>query len=66
MWDLGTYVIHKETDVLRFETKEGDILGYVAFDNGGQELTEALNQGADPIQERWEDGVGNYRQFQSS
>lgn len=59
MWEFKNYVVYKETDLLRFETLEGDILGYVMFDDGGEELIKELNNGADPIAEGWEDGLGN-------
>lgn len=59
MWEFKNYVVYKETDLLRFETLEGDILGYVMFDDGGEELIKELNNGADPIAEGWGDGLGN-------
>ncbi|WP_405101517.1 hypothetical protein [Oceanobacillus sp. FSL H7-0719] len=59
MWEFENYVVYKETDVLRFENLDGDILGYVSFDDGGEEMTRELNRGIDPIAEGWEDGIGN-------
>lgn len=59
MWEFEDYVVHKETDVLRFEDLNGEILGYVSFDDGGKELVKELDNGADPIAEGWEDGIGN-------
>ena len=59
MWEFDNYVVYKETDVLRFENKDGDVLGYVAFDDGGAAVTDDLNNGADPIADGWEDGIGN-------
>ena len=57
MWKFASYVIIEESDLLRFEDYEGNILGYVTK-NGFEELY-ALDNGADPIAERWEDGNGN-------
>jgi len=59
MWEFKEYTVYKETDLLRFENKEGNVLGYVSFDDGGKELTDELDNGADPIAEGWEDGIGN-------
>ena len=59
MWEFKKYTVYKETDLLRFEDLEGNVLGYVAFNDGGEELTNELDNGADPIAEGWEDGVGN-------
>ena len=59
MWNFKNYTVYKETDVLRFENNKGDILGYVSFDDGGEELINELNDGANPIEEGWEDGIGN-------
>ena len=59
MWEFKQYTVYKETDLLRFEDLEGNFLGYVAFNDGGEELTNELDNGADPIAEGWEDGVGN-------
>lgn len=59
MWEFEGYTVFKETDLLRFEDEKGDILGYVAFDDGGEELVKELDNGADPIAEGWEDGIGN-------
>lgn len=59
MWEFNDYLVYMETDVLRFENKDGDILGYVAFDDGGEEVTHELDNGADPIADGWEDGIGN-------
>lgn len=56
-WEFKHYIIYEETDVLRFEDAHGNILGYV-IKNGTDEI-EALNSGADPIAEGWEDGNGN-------
>lgn len=57
MWKFASYVIIEESDLLRFEDYEGNILGYVTK-NGFDELY-ALDNGADPIAEGWEDGNGN-------
>lgn len=59
MWEFKNYVIYKETDLLRFENHEGDILGYISFDDGGEEMVKELDDGSDPISEKWEDGIGN-------
>lgn len=56
-WEFKHYTIYEETDVLRFEDVHGNILGYVTK-NGTDEIN-ALNNGADPIAEGWEDGNGN-------
>jgi len=59
MWEFKDYTVFKETDLLRFEDLEGNLLGYVSFNDGGEELTKELDNGADPIAEGWEDGIGN-------
>lgn len=59
MWEFKEYTVYKETDLLRFEDLDGNILGYVSFNDGGEELTNELDSGADPIAEGWEDGIGN-------
>ena len=56
-WTFKDYVIIEETDLLRVETLNGDLLGYI-IKNGLDEVN-ALNNGANPIAERWEDGNGN-------
>ena len=56
-WTFKNYVIYNETDFLRFEDKKGNLLGYL-IKNGNEEV-EALDNGADPIAEGWEDGNGN-------
>ena len=56
-WTFKNYVIYNETDFLRFEDLNGNLLGYL-LKNGNEEV-EALDNGADPIAERWEDGNGN-------
>ncbi len=57
-WEFEDYTVYEETDVLRFEDNEGEVLGYVSnhYDDG---LVEDLNNGADPIADGWEDGIGN-------
>lgn len=57
-WEFASYTVHEETDVLRFEDLEGNVLGYVSniHENG---LIEDLDNGADPIEDGWEDGLGN-------
>lgn len=57
MWEFEDYTVYEETDVLRFENHEGDVIGYVVK-NGDQEV-EALDGGDTPIEDKWEDGVGN-------
>jgi len=56
-WEFKGYTVHEETDVLRFENDNGDILGYVVK-NGNDEIV-SLNNGEDPIKDGWEDGIGN-------
>lgn len=56
-WEFELYTVYEESEVLRIEDKDGNIIGYVSK-NGTEEI-EALNNGADPIAERWEDGLGN-------
>lgn len=56
-WEFEEYTVYDEGDVLRFENNNGDIIGYVSNHEG--DLNEDLNNGADPIQDGWEDGVGN-------
>lgn len=58
VWEFETYNVFEETDVLRFENKGGDVLGYVA-ESDDVDLIEELNKGNDPIDDKWEDGVGN-------
>ncbi len=57
MWEFKNYTIHKETNLLRFENNDGVIIGYVQL-NGYDEV-EDLNNGANPIEEGWRDGIGN-------
>jgi len=59
MWEFEKYIVYEETDLMRFEDLQGNILGYVSFDDGGKELKNQLDSGVDPIAEGWEDGVGN-------
>lgn len=58
VWEFEGYTVTEETDVLRFENKEGDIIGYVGNIHENN-LIEDLDNGADPIADGWEDGVGN-------
>ena len=55
-WSFDGYEVIEETDVLRFENLAGDVIGYVAKDDS---VLEALEDGEDPIEDGWEDGVGN-------
>src|SRR5690625_190200 len=55
-WKFDGYEVIEETDVLRFENLDGDVIGYVAKDDS---VLEALENGDDPIEDGWEDGVGN-------
>lgn len=57
-WDFEEYSVSVEDDVLRFELSDGTIIGYVSNVESNELITE-LNNGADPIAEGWEDGVGN-------
>ncbi|MFJ7935988.1 hypothetical protein [Sporosarcina sp. NPDC096371] len=57
MWKFENYMVHKETDLLRFENNDGVIIGYVQL-NDYDEI-EDLNNGANPIEEGWMDGNGN-------
>lgn len=56
-WEFSDYTVYEEVDVLRFENNDGDIIGYVT--KNGTEEVEALDNGADPIADGWEDGIGN-------
>lgn len=58
MWEFERYTVYLESDVLRFENNDGDVLGYVG-NIEENDLIEDLNNGADPIADLWEDGVGN-------
>jgi len=58
VWEYDTYNVFEEMDVLRFEDKNGDVLGYVAYDDK-ENMVNELNNGVDPFDEGWEDGVGN-------
>lgn len=55
-WEFEGYTVHEETDLLRFEDEKGEVLGYVMKDN---DVVADLNNGADPIADGWEDGIGN-------
>lgn len=57
-WEFENYTVYEETDVLRFENNEGEVIGYVGNIHENN-LIEDLNNGADPITDGWEDGVGN-------
>lgn len=57
MWEFENYTIHKETDLLRFENNDGVIIGYVHLNDYDE--VEDLNNGANPIEEGWKDGIGN-------
>lgn len=56
-WEFDNYTVYDEGDVLRFENNDGDVIGYVTNHEG--DLIDDLNNGADPIEDGWEDGVGN-------
>lgn len=62
-WHFKEYAVYEEgcDRTLCFEDTEGEILGFVvAGSNEDHEANmQALDNGADPIKERWEDGVGN-------
>lgn len=62
-WHFEKYAVYEEgcDRTLRFEDTEGNVLGYVvAGDNADHNANvEALDGGANPIDERWEDGDGN-------
>lgn len=58
VWEYEEYNIFKESDVLRFEDKDSNVIGYVML-NENDGLIEELNKGVDPIAERREDGIGN-------
>src|SRR5690625_4292056 len=55
-WNFDGYEVIEETDVLRFENLAGNVIGYVAKDDS---VLESLENGEDPIEDGWEDGVGN-------
>ncbi len=55
-WEFENYTVYEETDVLRFENEEGDVIGNVYKD---EHNVEALINGANPIADGWEDGIGN-------
>lgn len=57
-WTFDGYIVYEEPDLLRFESTEGDILGYVTKDEDGENV-KALHEDADPIEDGWEDGIGN-------
>lgn len=57
-WKFEDYTVYEETDVLRFENNDGEVIGYVGNIHEN-DLIEDLNNGADPIADGWEDGVGN-------
>lgn len=59
VWEFEDYEIYEETDLLRFEDKKGDLLGYVAFNDNKEEIINELNNGTNPIKDGWEDGIGN-------
>ena len=56
-WEFENYTVYEETDVLRFENNDDEVIGYVAK-NENQEV-DALDNGDDPIADGWEDGIGN-------
>lgn len=56
-WEFEGYTVYDENGVLRFENAAGDTIGYVSNHEG--DLIDDLNNGADPIADLWEDGVGN-------
>ncbi|HLR58937.1 MAG TPA: helix-turn-helix domain-containing protein [Pseudogracilibacillus sp.] len=58
VWEFEGYNVFEESDTLRFEDKEGEVLGYVSI-NEDENQVEELNLGADPISDGWEDGIGN-------
>lgn len=59
MWEFEDYTIFAETDVFRFEDLEGNVIGYVAYNGNYDEMAEDLENGANPIEDGWEDGIGN-------
>lgn len=59
-WDFDNYLVYEETDVLRFENNEGDTIGYVHLHHDDADiLIGLLNDGINPIEDEWEDGIGN-------
>lgn len=58
-WEFEGYKVHDEQEVLRFDNNEGDTIGYVALHDHRDQLIDDLNNGADPIADGWEDGLGN-------
>lgn len=58
VWEFETYNIYQETDLLRFENKDNEVIGYVTI-NEDENAIKELNNGADPILDGWEDGNGN-------
>lgn len=58
MWEFENYTVYEEMDLLRFENLENDLLGYVMKDKDNQVIKD-LDNGVNPINEGWEDGVGN-------
>lgn len=58
-WEFEKYTVIEEIDVLRFENNEGDVVGYVSIDGNADELADELDNGANPIEDGWEDGIGN-------
>lgn len=61
IWEFEEYDVFEETDLLRFENTEHEVIGYVQINLDEPYLTviEELNRGADPIADGWEDGIGN-------
>lgn len=58
VWEFKGYTVYEESEVLKFEDKEGNLLGYVSNIHE-YNLIDELDNGADPIADGWEDGVGN-------
>lgn len=58
-WEFENYTVTEEEDVLRFENEDGDVIGYVATHDHHEELINDLDNGANPIEDGWEDGIGN-------
>lgn len=64
VWKFEEYNVFEDTvDLLRFENKNGDILGYVTLEYDAPNKTinniDELNKGNNPIEDGWEDGIGN-------
>lgn len=57
-WFFEGYTVFEQEEKIRFEKDSGKVLGYILKEDADNPEDD-LDKGAEPIEDGWEDGVGN-------